>query len=621
MTPPRLSPRSARSHAALHRVSRRGFLAASAGISATAVSVAIIGYRKSGTPRKRTDVLSESATPATSPVGTRGGSLRVYNFDAMAYDTLDPHKTQSGPIANMHSAVFSKLLRYDDERAGSIAPDLAEAMPEQPDQTTYIFRLREGVTFHDAPKYRASYPRTAGRPLTADDVKYSIERQMITNGPQGRQFLRRSNWDVIDKIETRDARTVVIITKTPVAPFLNFLAGRHAFIVPADIVIRTNEITTEKTMIGSGPFMLDSFEQGVAVRLRRNPAWFAGNDNPGGVGSARPFLDDYVAFFSPQEDTFQRAAFQRRVVDATGFGDPAVLDTERKTNLADIALDETAAGGVLASRFLLDRKPFDDDRIRRAIHLAIDRVALSELLYPAMDGRPSAHLSGPIAPAIERWAVANDDLARRAGYRADTAGRAEDVAAAKQLWDAATGGALTELRITFAGVPKVIPDRAIGAITRQLSNVLNAKVTSTVDPTGRVLIGAALVRNTEGATEGVATFTFALEDGGVDLDDWLYAQFRSGQPLNSYHLQDARVDALLDKSRAEFDPDARRKLGLDVQDYLLAKANARLEYCAPVQRQLRWGYVRNTTLPLWYGHNDTLADAWLDTSHPAWRPR
>lgn len=621
MTLPRPNPHSARSHAALHRVSRRGFLAASAAISAAAVGAAIVGCSEKAKPRKRSDVLADSATPSASPVGTRGGSLRVYNFDAMQYDTLDPHQTQMGPVANMHSAVFSKLLRYDDERAGSIVPDLAASMPEQPDRTTYIFRLRDGITFHDTPKFRTAYPRTAGRPLTADDVKYSIERQMNKTSPQGRHFFRRGNWEVIEKIEARDARTVVVTTKSPVAPFLDFLAGRHAFIVPADIVTRTDQFATDTAMIGSGPFILDSFEQGVAVRLRRNPAWFARDDNPGGIGSARPFLDEYVAFFSPQEDTFQRAAFQRRIVDATGFTDPAVLDTERKTNLADIALDETGAGGVLASRFLLDRKPFDDDRVRRAIHLAVDRTALIGLLYPKMDGRPSGQLSGPIAPVMERWAIASDDLARRAGYRSDAAGRADDIATAKQLWAAATGSIVTELRITFAGVPKAISDRAIAAITRQLGDVLSAKVTATTDPTGQVLIGAAMMRNTEGATEGVAPFTFALEDGGVDLDDWLYPQFRSGQPLNSYRLQDPQIDALLDKSRAEFNAGARRTIGLDIQNYLLAKVNARLEYCAPVQRQLRWGYVHNAALPLWYGHNDALADAWLDTSHPAWRPR
>ena len=119
----------------------------------------------------------------------------------------------------------------------------------------------------------------------------------------------------------------------------------------------------------------------------------------------------------------------------------------------------------------------------------------------------------------------------------------------------------------------------------------------------------------------MAPLTFAIEDGGVDMDDWLYPHFRSGQAMNSYRLQDPRLDALLDRSRAEFDAGARHRIAIDVQDYLLAKANARLEFCAPIERRLRWGYVRNATLPVWYGHDETLADVWLDTAHPAWRTR
>lgn len=621
MTLPRPRQTSARTRAALHRVSRRSFLAASAAIAAAAAGAAAIGYNRGRNPARHSSVLSEPATPAAAPVETRGGVLRVYNFNAMQYDSLDPHLTQMGPVANMHSAVFSKLLRYDDERSGTIAPDLVAAMPEQPDSMTYIIRLRDGVTFHDTPKYRKAYPKTAGRALTADDVKYSIERQLNKNSPQARLFFRQGNWTVIDKIDVRDPGAVVITTKSPVAPFLNFLAGRHAHIVPADIADRTDLLATETAMIGTGPFVLDSFEPQAAVHLRRNPAWFARDDSPRGAGPGRPFLDGYDAFYSPQEDTFQRAAFQRRIVDATGFADPAMLDIERKTNLADIALDETGAGGFVASRFLLDRKPFNDDRVRRAIHLAIDRAALIDLLYPPMDGRASAQLSGPIAPVMDRWSIAPDDLARRPGYRSDAGSRAEDVRTAKQLWAAAVGTGFVELRIIFAGVPKAIPGRAIEAITRQLAEVLSAKVTAQTDPTGQTLIAAALVRNVEGATEGVAPLTFAIEDGGVDMDDWLYPHFRSGQAMNSYRLQDPRLDAMLDRSRAEFDADARHRIAIDVQDYLLAKANARLEFCAPIERRLRWGYVRNATLPIWYGHDETLADVWLDTAHPAWRTR
>jgi hypothetical protein len=239
-----------------------------------------------------------------------------------------------------------------------------------------------------------------------------------------------------------------------------------------------------------------------------------------------------------------------------------------------------------------------------------------------MDGRPSAKLSGPVAPAMATWALAQDDLRKRPGYRNDAAGRGEDIAEAKRLWAAALGDApISDVKVLFSGVPRVIPERAIVAIRGQLQDVLGVNIVALTDPSGYALIASALGRNLDGATEGVTPFTFALEDGGVDLDDWLYPHFRSGQPMNTYRLQDAQLDAMLDKSRAEFDNDARRRIGLDIQDYLLAKVNARLEYLAPVERRLSWGYVRNYAMPLWHGSTQDLADAWLDTTHPSWRPR
>ncbi len=603
------------------RLSRRRFLAASAALAAAGSVAAIAGCDRS--KNKKSSVAGLSAKPPASlvAVSTRGGVLRVFNFDALQPDSLDPHLTQFGPIANMHSAVYSKLLRYDDERAGTIVPDLAAAMPEQPDEKTYIFTLRDGIRFHDTPKFRLLYPKTAGRALTATDVRDSIARQLNAGSAQSRRFFRSSDWNVIDNMEVRDTRTLVITTKTPVAPFLSFLAGRHAQIIPVEVLDHDGQIASDAQVIGSGSFMLDSFEQGVAVRLRRNPAWFARDDRAGDIGNGRPFLDGYDAFLSPQEDAFQRAAFERRLVDATGFLDPATLDSERKTNLADISAEETDAGGFLACRLLLDRAPFKDDRARRALHLAIDRGALIDLLYAASDGRPSAKLSGPIAPVMDRWSITQDDLRRRPGYRYDAQGRAADIAQAKQLWSAALGEGAAELKILFAGAPKIIPDRAVDAVKRQLRDALGANVTAQVDASGQVILGTALTRNLGSATDGVVSFSFALDDGGVDLDDWLFTQFRSGQSQNTYRLQDPQLDAMLDKSRAEFDVDARRKIGLDAQDYLLAKVNARLEICAPVTRRVAWGYVRNPHIPIWYGNDEPLADTWLDTAHPAWRGR
>jgi hypothetical protein len=236
-----------------------------------------------------------------------------------------------------------------------------------------------------------------------------------------------------------------------------------------------------------------------------------------------------------------------------------------------------------------------------------------------MDGRASARLSGPIAPVMTRWALPPEELTMRAGYRRD---RAASLAEVKQLWAAALGDEpVGDLRVFFAGVPRTVPDVAVAAVRRQIGEALGVNVIAQVDPTGDALIAAGLRLNLEGATEGTVGFTFAFEDGGVDLDDWLYGQFRSGAPMNTFRLQDAALDAMLDRQRTEFDEKARRKIGLDVQDYLLANVNARIEYLAPMNRRLSWGFVRNSHLPIWHGSDYTLADTWLDSAHPAWSGR
>ena len=602
------------------RWSRRRFLRAAAGVAAAAGAYAAAGCDDRAPARGPTTTAGDVPTP--SPVRSRGGILRTYNFDATSYDTLDPHLTQMGPVVNMHSAVFSKLLRYEDEVAGTIVPDLAEGMPEQPDELTYIFRLRGNVRFHDTERARAAFPAVAGRELTADDVKYSIERQLNRNSPQRQRFFRADQLGVVERVDVRGPRTVELRLKTPAAPFLSFVAGRHAFVLPREVVDAQDEIATDGAMIGTGPFVLEAFESARGVRLRRNPAWFAADDDSGGAGARRPFIDGYDAYYSPQEDVFQRAAFERSLVDTTGFEETAALEHAHRTNLDDIVLDERDAGGFVASRLLLDRAPFRDDRARRAIHLAIHRHGLAALLYPPFDERPSARMTGPVAPTMTGVALDEAELLKRPGYRSDPAGRAEDIAEAKRLWSAALGDApAPELRIIFHGVPAMIAEKAVAAVERQLRETLGVRVVPLIDASGFALAASALMKNVEGATEGVALFTFGLEDGGVDLDDWLYGHFHSGAPLNTYRLQDSTLDTMLEAQRVEFDADERRAQGIAIQEYLLGKVNARIEYFAPVSRRLTWGYVRNHHHALWNGSDFKLADTWLDAEHPAWEQR
>lgn len=565
---------------------------------------------------------SGTAVPRPSPTSkppppVRGGILRSYTFDALTPETLDPHLLRGGPMTNVHSAIFSRLLRFDDEVEGTIVPDLAASLPEQPDELTYVFTLRRDVRFHDSARSRAAFPAVAGRPLTANDVRFSIERQISESGEASR-FPWRSTFESIERVTTIDDATVRLTLRRPAAPLLSMVAGRHAFIVPSETIdAALGQISTQDGMIGSGPFVLESFEPGFAAKLRRNDAWFAAND--GADGAPRPFLDGFDSFLTPQQDAFQRDAFERGFVDSTEFIDPAAFDRARTTNLEDILAQERDSGALLASRLLTDRPPFRDDRARKALHLAVDRRALASLLYPPAGNEPSARLSGPIAPALTRWAMPDAELHNKPGYLDDRADAARD---ARQMWSAAQGGNQSDsLRILVAGAPRTLGELAAAALQRQIGEALGTTVEIAVDPTGDALIASGLRLNVEGAAEGAVPFTFGFEDGGVDLDDALYGLFRSGEPGNTFRVQDSTLDGMLDGQREEFDFDKRREMGLAIQDYLLANVNARLEYLAPVKRRLTWGYVRNPYLSLSAGNDERLADVWFDTTHPAWPRR
>ncbi|TAK53971.1 MAG: hypothetical protein EPO22_15585, partial [Dehalococcoidia bacterium] len=184
------------------RVSRRRVLAGGAALGAGVAGLALAGCSSSGggtkTATSGNAPAAASPTPAQStPVKSKGGVFRSFGFDALALDTFDPHQTQFGPMYNMHSSVFSKILKYDDDAAAIMSTDLAESMPEQPDQTTYIIKLRKGVKFHSNSRAQQNFPDVAGRELTAEDVKYSIERQVNVNSPQKALYYRAEQWRTV----------------------------------------------------------------------------------------------------------------------------------------------------------------------------------------------------------------------------------------------------------------------------------------------------------------------------------------------------------------------------------------------------------------------------------------
>src|SRR5256714_2635449 len=134
----------------------------------------------------------------------RGGILRVLGYDPVHFD---PHLTINFKTNTTLSFAYSTLVRYKvgpDVEPGTFTPEphLAESW-ETPDDTTYIFHLRQGIKWHNKPPLN-------GRELVADDVKFTFERFLREPGNADRHMLAP-----VDHIDVEDRQTVKFDLKEP----------------------------------------------------------------------------------------------------------------------------------------------------------------------------------------------------------------------------------------------------------------------------------------------------------------------------------------------------------------------------------------------------------------------
>jgi peptide/nickel transport system substrate-binding protein len=603
---------------ARQRLSRRRMLAGAVTVGAGLVAVPLVGCGGGGGGEETepTPEGTPSRVQHLAPAVSRGGTVREFGYEAFPLDTLDPHQTQFGPLTTMISAIFSRVLLYQDVYEGIIEPDMAQTMPEQPDELTYVIKLWPNITFHDTPQIRTNLkdiaPELPGRQLTVEDIKYSFERQINENSPKSALYYRKSHWQTVDKFEIVDPLTLKITTKRPTGPFLHFLADSYAFIIGKELVDpKTDEMNGVERMVGTGPFIMDKF---VALQLskgKRNPNWF-GKDLKADLGlSDRPILDGYEIAFTPGDITAREAAFRSKQVDSMGADNPKTV--ERIAGELGLDWDQTLGSGLVSSRFLVDdspaaKTPFKDIRLRKAIHLAVDR---NEMVQQALLG--GGYPCGPVAQANKKWAFTPAELATKPGYRFGTAEREEDISEAKKLWEAAGGSAVGTVHVLYAGIPDYVPG-FFPQLQAKLKEVLGLQIEGELDPTGYTTIAEGLLNKS-------IVMTFNFDNGWNDLHDYVYPYFHTGGPKNSFMLVDPELDRMLDAEQDEMDFEKRRQLGFEIQDYLLDKVVAMPIWMSTVNSNVDWSYYWNAWRTPWFDAGFHRADFWFDMNDPTWQGR
>src|SRR5947208_4298144 len=184
--------------------------------------------------------LTASAARAQGP--KRGGTLTIRGWDPPMFD---PVLQTAYRVQIPNTFTHSRLVKH---KAGpSVAPatfaiegDLAESW-SQPNETTYVFKLRRGVRWH--PK-----PPVNGRELTADDVRYTIERFLTLKGNPSAYMLK-----AVERVEALDRYTVKLSLKEPFCWLLDVLANPMAVaIVARECVEKFGDLKTPQAVIGTG---------------------------------------------------------------------------------------------------------------------------------------------------------------------------------------------------------------------------------------------------------------------------------------------------------------------------------------------------------------------------------
>ena len=508
----------------------------------------------------------------------RGGTLTLRLWDPPHWD---PYLIIAFKTQIPYSFTHSRLLKH---KAGpSTAPgtfvlegDLAESW-SQPDDTTYIFKLRRGMRFH--PK-----PPVNGRELTAEDVVYSMERfRTVSGNPQAYMLA------ALDKVEALDRYTVKFTVKEPFAWFLDMLANPMTLaIVARECVEKFGDLKKPEAVVGTGPWMLDSYRPNVGYTLVRNPNYFL---------AGLPHIDR-VEVFVDEDNGSRIAAFLGGKYDL-GWEFPGSINRtdwvqikeqlkRRRPGLQTVEYPSNVAQKVVMRT---DRAPFSDVRVRRAMSHALNRQGLIEAV---LEG--GGITNGAVPAALKEWALPVDQLGEGSRYY-----KFDPVEARCLLAEAGyPRGFSTVLDFHNFGSTALVD--AMQLVVKDFKDVgievkLNQKEYG-------AFISSTAVGNYEGIYFGPAT-------PFLEPDSYLFTLYYPGHPRNIARINDSALTEMLVRQRRLPDPARRRAVIHDIQR-LIAGQQYLLEAYSGVLIFAWDGALKNYGPNLGYDYGGRLLSAWLD---------
>jgi dipeptide transport system substrate-binding protein len=287
-------------------------------------------------------------------------------------ESLNPQIVTTTTGINAGRPMFNTLVEFAPGST-AIVPGLARSWTISEDGRDYTFHLRRGVRFHS----NTGFMPTRG--MNADDVLFSLNRQWKEDHPYHRVSGSQYDYfrdlgmpDLLSAIEKVDEWTVRIRLTRPDAVFLANMAMPFNVILSAEYAEALLRAGTPSRLdlepVGTGPFAFASFQKNVAIR------YSAFRDYWGGETA----IDSLVFAITPNP-AVRLTKLKAGECHAMAFPSPADVPKIQADTSLRLHRQEGLNVGYIA--FNTTKRPFDDVRVRRAIHMAIDRATIVEAVY------------------------------------------------------------------------------------------------------------------------------------------------------------------------------------------------------------------------------------------------
>jgi peptide/nickel transport system substrate-binding protein len=488
-----------------------------------------------------------AAAPAATaaPAAKYGGILRTGSNSKPPH--ADVHQTtQSTTFTFGPGMAYNRLLRYKtgpDVKLPSYipVPDLAGKW-DQPEELVYVFTLNKGVKFQNLPPVN-------GRELVAEDAVKSFERQIA-------EKVNAGSLAGIAKFEAPDKYTFKITLDRPNADILVNIADSRCKVIPIETVAVNGDLKNGP-IVGTSAWIMEKNDPNTETVFKRNPDYFRkGLPYFEGVQWTRtPDYGSFVQGMKAKTFDFMPTGLTKADVDSLKANDPK------------IQVNQSLGWGGREMGLKADRPPFNDKRVRQAVSKAVDRQAILDTVYFG-----AGWLAPPVTLPAADWSIPADEL--KALYKRDLDG-------AKRLLREANAENLDfEMIVSNQGEDYVATAELVVAQLKEAGITARIRL---VDPT--VYLQAIQTRG-----------EFLMYVGSISPQTSpngdLYRRHHSTAPLNVFKLNDPKLDDLIDRQAViTKDPEARKKLLLDIQRFLIDQAYL-LTLVSPASYSAAQSYVK-----------------------------